>query len=209
MNKYPKTISEAAKLLDKVHPDWFSKISLEELKMTDGKCCILGQLYGSWTVGIRQIFKCPTNDSLVQDAILGRNAIIFDWKSEILKRRNKTMTFQEALQAAELGKKVRHPGMDDDYLYKNGETLRYYRSRTKISEEVHLLTLRLGLNKNWEIVSEEIKLEDLANGTFFMKDGKKYKKLTPPLGYTWTICVPEGVEVKEFYLNERVIPCNP
>lgn len=41
-----------AKYLDEVHPGWFNKVDIEQLRMNDIHHCVLGQLYGSFTIGL-------------------------------------------------------------------------------------------------------------------------------------------------------------
>lgn len=56
-----KAVAEGVKLLDYAQPDWWKHIDLEELDMSGCYSCILGQLYGSYSVG-REDLGIPCNE---------------------------------------------------------------------------------------------------------------------------------------------------
>lgn len=65
---YPASVSEAAQILDKDKPDWYTKIDLTIFDMTDAHRCVLGQVYGEYydnivrlTDGGGTIWSCHTN----------------------------------------------------------------------------------------------------------------------------------------------------
>ena len=47
-------VAKGAQFLDEKIPDWYTKINTDTLDMTDGSCCIIGQLYPrdgfTWTL---------------------------------------------------------------------------------------------------------------------------------------------------------------
>jgi len=47
---FEKEIEKGVEFLNKVYPDWLSKIDLEKLNMDQPSNCILGQLYGNFYV---------------------------------------------------------------------------------------------------------------------------------------------------------------
>lgn len=51
MNEMPQNVKQAAKLLDKVTPDWYVDISIAHLDLTSLDYCILGQVYGNYKTG--------------------------------------------------------------------------------------------------------------------------------------------------------------
>lgn len=42
---------KGARLLDRVRPDWYAEIDIDQLDLADWESCILGQLYGSFAGG--------------------------------------------------------------------------------------------------------------------------------------------------------------
>lgn len=109
--KYPNSISDAAKILDKVKPDWHNKIDISALNMVEGDDCILGQLYHHYIDGMEEIFcldleDVPDNDPIyLGDSIFGKLASKEDWIKEINSRR--TVSFSVALEAMKNGKKTK------------------------------------------------------------------------------------------------------
>lgn len=43
---YEARVRRGARFMDERHPGWHTKINLDELIMSDGTCCIIGQTYG-------------------------------------------------------------------------------------------------------------------------------------------------------------------
>jgi hypothetical protein len=41
-------VADGARLLDLVRPGWEEKINIDELDMSSGRWCVLGQVYGSY-----------------------------------------------------------------------------------------------------------------------------------------------------------------
>jgi hypothetical protein len=48
-------VQRGAQLLDEKVPDWRSKIDVERLDISDFRDCILGQLFGSYRTGLREM----------------------------------------------------------------------------------------------------------------------------------------------------------
>ena len=59
---FEKEIENGVEFLNKVYPDWLSKIDLEKLNMDQPSNCILGQLYGNFYVA-RDILDMYDNDT--------------------------------------------------------------------------------------------------------------------------------------------------
>ena len=53
----PKTVPEAAKILDEAMPGWYQKIDTDTLNMADVNNCVLGQLYEDYKYGIDRLFQ--------------------------------------------------------------------------------------------------------------------------------------------------------
>lgn len=87
--KVPKSVKVAAKLLDKVMPGWYKKISLSRLNMSWYLDCILGQLYGEYDKGIKKLFgvSCTEVSTDTLKVFFGK---VYEnqWISEINERLN-------------------------------------------------------------------------------------------------------------------------
>ena len=55
MQDYKAAASAGAKFLDEKHPNWFKQIDTNKLNMTLTNDCILGQLYGDYFEGAKQL----------------------------------------------------------------------------------------------------------------------------------------------------------
>jgi hypothetical protein len=51
---YPK-VQKGARLLDQKCPNWHKKIKLDRLDMEWSESCVLGQVYGCYAVGLRNL----------------------------------------------------------------------------------------------------------------------------------------------------------
>ncbi len=100
-------VNRGAKLLDKEYPGWEKKINLTKLDTSDYQCCVLGQLYGDFELGL---IRLDLLDSFIEDKVsyygfypydfLSNDDYQFEiktikysnalWKSAIKTRRNKT-----------------------------------------------------------------------------------------------------------------------
>lgn len=49
------SVQEGAELLDRMHPDWAKRINLDTLKIESCNDCILGQLYGGYSKGKKEL----------------------------------------------------------------------------------------------------------------------------------------------------------
>ena len=61
MRKYQQAVTDGIKLLNKQFPRWKRRIKLEKLHMASSQHCILGQLYGSYGIGVNKIGLPPFN----------------------------------------------------------------------------------------------------------------------------------------------------
>ncbi len=48
-------VARGAAYLDRVRPAWRSEIDVERLDISDGGDCVIGQLYGSFDLGIHRV----------------------------------------------------------------------------------------------------------------------------------------------------------
>jgi hypothetical protein len=101
--EYPKSISEAAKLLDKALPGWENKINISTLNMKNYEDCLLGQLYGGYNEGFKLLFNKIIFGSKT-DEIFGDDVDKQLWITEIDTR--KGFDFYTALRYMNEGKKV-------------------------------------------------------------------------------------------------------
>lgn len=108
---YPTSIEEAAKHLDDHCPEWVNKIDLNKLDPSSVTNCVLGQLYGNWSIGMKYLYNLDITygDNYSNDGLFGSRA---DWKQQIELRSKKEdivtrLTFIEATQALAEGKRVR------------------------------------------------------------------------------------------------------
>ena len=84
INAIPKTIPEAAELLDKVNPEWYTKINKETLNMGSCSRCILAQLYGDYALGKEAVFGKYL--ALSSNSPFGDYASKADWLTQIDSR---------------------------------------------------------------------------------------------------------------------------
>lgn len=48
-------VKKGAAILDQKFPDWIWRINIDELDIQNSKYCVLGQLFGSYTKGLKKI----------------------------------------------------------------------------------------------------------------------------------------------------------
>lgn len=111
-NKFPETIAEAAKLLDRKKRGWFKKINKDKLDMTWCRNCILGQLYLDYSEGFHILFPGVHVDC-TNDKIFGNKVNKQIWIDEINQRLypNKHRTFKWALEQIKDNKTVENKGL--------------------------------------------------------------------------------------------------
>ena len=96
------SVEDGAKLLDSVDPDWYKKVKITTLDMSNGNVCVLGQLYDDYYEGLLKIiphkgsstessvdrfatkygFQLESADDPAYPELTGQ------WKEEIRKRRS-------------------------------------------------------------------------------------------------------------------------
>jgi len=54
---YADRVARGAALLDRERPGWAAEIAIDELAMASCNDCILGQIYGRYTVGLSSVFR--------------------------------------------------------------------------------------------------------------------------------------------------------
>jgi len=100
--EYPRSIQEAANLLDVTVPGWAEKVDISKLSMGDCDKCILGQIFMgqadapnvTYEFGMQKLFDLnpwQVNHSYYTDDIFGSRADIQSWVKEIDKRQMKSL----------------------------------------------------------------------------------------------------------------------
>lgn len=84
MYNYPKSIEDAAKILDEALPGWHNQIKIPKLNMNRDSLCILGQLYLDYPTGMLRLFNVSNK---VSDSIFGTNSNREAWIEQINKRK--------------------------------------------------------------------------------------------------------------------------
>lgn len=94
MESMTKRVKTGARLLDAVRPGWEREISLKTLDLGDGRSCVLGQLYGSYHIGVGYLglnsAEAEKNGFLIQfqqRPQVGYRTLTEQWKREIKRRR--------------------------------------------------------------------------------------------------------------------------
>lgn len=151
--EYPKSIQEAAFLLDKIKSGWQKNISISVLDMHSYEKCILGQVFGSFPKAVDELFGLSTYDTC-SDKIFGYTADTNEWIREI-NMRNDIKDFKWALEQIKAGKKVRQKRWNVEiYVYCTGvhDTIRYNKGCS-----ITLGHIYDGLNAtDWELFEPEI-----------------------------------------------------
>jgi len=52
---FEKEISNGVEFLNKVNPGWYNKINLEKFSINSDTCCVLGQVYGSYSEAVTNL----------------------------------------------------------------------------------------------------------------------------------------------------------
>lgn len=161
---YPKTIAEAAGILDAAKPKWRSKINIDRLEMAKGHDCILGQLYGQWTVGIKTLFG-QMNHTLyhtrIKDNIFGYEANNDEWIKMIQNKVNAVHDWNWVVSQLKLGEKVRQPNWPQDCFIVVNDGLICTQNGYK-----YIFGIDIFDQLNWEIY-KIIHLNDLKPGQKF------------------------------------------
>lgn len=58
---FAERVRAGAALLDARKPGWDSKIKADRLALEDGSACVLGQVYGDYSDGYRELFALEEN----------------------------------------------------------------------------------------------------------------------------------------------------
>jgi hypothetical protein len=81
--KYPNTIEGAVAVLNIARPGWREKIDVEKLDMGEWANCILGQVFGDYYKGFKELFDSPASEyewvSYGRDEVFGSRASIKAW----------------------------------------------------------------------------------------------------------------------------------
>lgn len=117
---YPKTISEAAELLDRIDPYWYNKIT-QDLQMSNIKSCVLGQVFGDYRKSMQTIF-CIYHSQYNLDRVFGSRSNTNEWNKEINQRKENKMNeilVDGGLKFIQVGPNVYEPA--DSYTKKRFE----------------------------------------------------------------------------------------
>lgn len=83
-------VKAGAELLDAKVPDWFTKISLAKLQMSNPCQCIVGQLYSSYIEGLKSLALWGSDSSVSTDygfdCLVGAVSLTVHWRREIEAR---------------------------------------------------------------------------------------------------------------------------
>lgn len=93
-------VRKASESLDDIKPDWYKDIDLDTIDMGDCNECLLGQLFGGYTDGIRTMIG-SVNPYQRQDILRAFNSDIPKelWKFEVEARRNVEKWKEEDIEA--------------------------------------------------------------------------------------------------------------
>jgi hypothetical protein len=99
MTKEKEAAGKGAEFMDSYMPDWYKKIDLDDLDIDSCVDCILGQLFGNYETGIKEVWGLGPDDlydNLDERCKLGFTAVRFwddraplltaAWKKEIQDR---------------------------------------------------------------------------------------------------------------------------
>ncbi len=84
-------VNNGALVLDQVWPNWIENINLDKLSIVDPFDCILGQLYGMYTVGIAKLGVYGYNDlgfTMSNESGFNADFVTGMWRELIEMRRN-------------------------------------------------------------------------------------------------------------------------
>ena len=82
---YPESISDAARWLDIVKPNWYENINFEELDMNNNDWCILGQSGVGFDEAMKMFSHVP--EHYLRNEIFGYRGNVQKWKGEVDSRR--------------------------------------------------------------------------------------------------------------------------
>lgn len=167
--KYPDSIEEAAKHLDAHYPGWADKIDLDNFHQITVTKCVLGQLYGGWALGMKALYNLNVMCGIGygSDSIFGTMAT--GWEKEIMIRKQKFITFGEAIQQAVFhNKKIAHKNEPSDIFYLDSN-LGLIWKRTKQKVQFHFNPV---YEDGWFVLPDKIRFKDLTAGQKFVLAGK-------------------------------------
>lgn len=85
--------SRGARFLDKKDPGWFTKIDTRILDISDGRACVLGQLYGYYTTGCKKLGIGFGKAMSYGFELLLLGSVNKAWQKEIAARRRNAVLF--------------------------------------------------------------------------------------------------------------------
>lgn len=76
--KFSDRVARGVARLDKYSPDWRDRINRDRLNMAESRDCVLGQLFGSFTEGLRRLDISARCDVVNNAVSLGFDFFIDD-----------------------------------------------------------------------------------------------------------------------------------
>ncbi len=86
---YPKTVKQAAYILDEYDPNWYKAISCTNLDMSHCGKCILGQVFSWFDKGIDSLFNIKDYGWACENGPFSHSASKIEWFKEIKFRRER------------------------------------------------------------------------------------------------------------------------
>lgn len=56
LKSYEERVATGAALLDKINPNWYTRIDSGSLDLLSTRYCVLGQIYGSYSKGLDELY---------------------------------------------------------------------------------------------------------------------------------------------------------
>ncbi len=160
---YPKSIPEAAALLDKIKPDWRLRIDVKTLDMKSPHWCILGQVFGNYFNAI-DLLEMPTH-SVLDDGVFGSRANPLEWRKMIERKMN---DFNWALNQMRAGLRVKRSIDQTTYWIDKG------RFTSKLGGVVSFYYEAINAT-DW-VLDDEVSLDTLEPGDQFTYMGQYYTR---------------------------------
>jgi hypothetical protein len=79
-------VRRGALLLDATTPGWAAKVSLDRFLMCDARCCVIGQLYGSYSKAIDSLWPDQPLQGRGKNAEVHGFAAVDCWGLEVIER---------------------------------------------------------------------------------------------------------------------------
>lgn len=121
IENYPISVADAAKRLDSVtYFEWSNRVDVNKLDLSDETNCVLGQVYGSYEKGFKELFGVECTVEYTKDDIYGQQACHQEWVKEILQRRQEIQLILDESLASDVLSAVeeKYPNCYAEFKYK-------------------------------------------------------------------------------------------